>query len=82
MINIGQYEGDDDGVRNKWEGVEPATLLYYAEARCRAAPISVAILPKIMSNSMHPVRVLLIMQPKNNPGMAAGVNTGRMVRGF
>ena len=45
-----------------------------------AAPISVAILPKIISNSMHPVRVLLMMQPKNNPGIAAGVNTGRMVR--
>ena len=44
-----------------------------------AAPMRVAMLPKMTSQMMAPPRILASRQPINNPGMAAGVNSGRMV---
>ena len=43
------------------------------------APIRVARLPNTMSRRTAPPRIFPIRQPINNPGMAAGVNAGRIV---
>ena len=44
------------------------------------APIKVAILPKIMSGRIAPPRMFPIRHPTNSPGIAAGVNNGKIVR--
>ena len=54
-------------------------LLLFLSIHVKTAPISVARLPKMISGRMHPPRILLIRQPKNTPGIAAGVKAGRMV---
>ena len=62
-------------------GGRGASHLFLSRSRyVPKAPIRVARLPKIMSNSIQPVMVLLMIHPRKSPGMAAGVNTGRMVR--
>ena len=43
------------------------------------APMSVARLPKITSHITAPVSMLEMTQPTTSPGIAAGVNTGRIV---
>ena len=40
----------------------------------------VASVPKMMSGTTAPPAMLPIRHPMNSPGMAAGVNTGKMVR--
>ena len=42
------------------------------------APISVARLPKMMSQMTHPFIIFEIRHHTNNPGIAAGVKIGRM----
>lgn len=44
------------------------------------APISVAILPNTISHTTPPANMFEIMQPISSPGIAAGVNAGRMQR--
>ena len=44
------------------------------------APMSVAMVPKIISGSAQPVKILESRQPTVSPGMAAGVKKGRIVR--
>lgn len=43
-----------------------------------SAPIRVARAPKRISNGRQPVRRFAIAHPMNRPGMAAGVNNGKM----
>ena len=40
---------------------------------------TVSIIPKMISGRIHPPRILLMRHPRNTPGIAAGVNAGRMV---
>lgn len=44
------------------------------------APSNVARLPKTISHGAHPIMMLDIRHPANNPGIAAGVNIGRIHR--
>ena len=45
----------------------------------KKAPARVAKLPQMTSGSRAPPTVLPIRQPMKRPGIAAGVNTGRIV---
>jgi hypothetical protein len=43
------------------------------------APINVAILPNTISGRIAPPRILPIRHPTKSPGIAAGVNIGKIV---
>ena len=55
--------------------------LLFRNLYVRKAAVKLARLPNIMSGRMTPGdKALPSKQPTNNPGIAAGVNTGRMVK--
>ena len=60
-------------------GTGARNLLLFLKDHVKMAPISVARLPKIMSGRIAPPSVFPMRHPTNNPGIAAGVNTGRIV---
>jgi hypothetical protein len=60
-------------------GTGARNLLLFLKDHVKMAPISVARLPKIMSGRIAPPSVFPMRHPINNPGIAAGVNTGRIV---
>lgn len=50
-----------------------ASHLFFLKRYVPIAPISVAMLPNTTSHTIAPPRMLAIIQPTNNPGIAAGV---------
>lgn len=50
-----------------------ASHLFFLKRYVPIAPISVAILQNTTSHTIAPPRMLAIIQPTNNPGIAAGV---------
>ena len=54
--------------------------LFLRRVYVKQAAIRVAKLPKIISGMIAPPNIFPIRQPINNPGIAAGVKNGRMVR--
>lgn len=50
-----------------------ASHLFFLKRYVPIAPISVAMLPNTTSHTIEPPRMLAIIQPTNNPGIAAGV---------
>ena len=62
-------------------GGSGARNLFFLRNKCvQHAPIKVAMLPKTTSQITAPAKTFPIRHPINNPGMAAGVNAGRIVR--
>ena len=60
-------------------GGKGASHLFFLNAYVPIAPISVAILPNIISHIAAPPKMLDNRQPTNSPGIAAGVKYGRIV---
>lgn len=50
-----------------------ASHLFFLKRYVPIAPISVAMLPNTTSHTIAPPRMLAIIQPTNDPGIAAGV---------
>ena len=54
--------------------------LFLRNKYVKKAPIKVARLPNIISGKIAPPNTFPTRQPINNPGIAAGVKAGRMVK--
>ena len=61
-------------------GTGPRTGGFSRRSQVKNAPARVAMLPKMMSGRMAPPKMFAVKQPMNRPGIAAGVNSGSMVR--
>ncbi len=61
-------------------GTEERRRCCFLKAQVPKAPKRVAMLPNTMSQGRHPVTKLLMRHPINRPGIAAGVNAGRIVK--
>ena len=55
-------------------------LLLFLSCQVKKAPINVARLPNTISGTIAPPRMLPSRHPIKSPGIAAGVNAGRIVR--
>lgn len=77
-ITVTQYERNDDDIRNnRWKCCDNRLLL--TQFPCEKCTDQVAILPNTISGRIAPPRILPIRHPTKSPGIAAGVNIGKIV---